>query len=322
MKGVIMAGGEGTRLRPLTNKVPKPLLPILDKKSIEYIIGTLSGAGIDGIIITSCFKFDALVDFLGDGCSHGVQLLYSIEPQPMGTAGGVKKLEQYLDETFVVGSADVIADFDLKKVMDFHEDTGAIATIALTKVDNPTEFGIVGLDDKGQIERFKEKPSPEEIFSNLINAGIYILEPEIFDYIPADTKYDFSKDLFPSLLEAGEPLYGCQIEGLWIDVGRPMDLIEATKAMMKRRGRHVAGQVAPTARIGDTVFIESGAVIHENAEVLDSAVFSGALIGAGAKVINSVIYPSAVVEGESRVTNSIVMGATRASGIVENTILE
>jgi mannose-1-phosphate guanylyltransferase len=317
-----MAGGKGTRLRPLTNNVPKPLIQILDKKAIEYIVDTLARAGIDGIIITSCYKFDTLVDFLGDGCHHGVQALYSIEPQPMGTAGGVKKLEQYLDDTFVVGSADVIADFDLKKVIEFHKDSGAIATLALTEVENPTEFGIVGLDDKGRIQKFKEKPKPEEVFSNLINAGIYILEPEIFDYIPADTKYDFSKDLFPSLLEAGEPLFGCQIDGLWIDIGRPLDLLKATKAMMQRNGKKVEGQIASSAKLGDHIYIEKGAVVHEAAEIVDSAIFSGALVGAGAKVINSVVYPQAVIEGETKVTNSIIMSGARASGTIDDTIIE
>ena len=201
MKAVIMAGGEGTRLRPLTRRAPKPLMPVGRRRCIDYSLASLARAGVSEIIVTTSYKADRIVDALEGSDVPGISMLFSFERQPMGTAGGVRKISPYLDGTFIVLSADVLADVDLGALVDFHKRKGADATMALTTVENPTEYGIVGLDADDRIERFLEKPAPDEVFSNLINAGIYVLEPHVMEHVPEGTKADFSRNLFPGLLE-------------------------------------------------------------------------------------------------------------------------
>lgn len=232
---VILAGGEGTRLRPLTNSLPKPMLPVIGIPCIKYSIESLKSAGVQDIHLACGYLPDDLVSCLDDS-ELGVNLDFTIEEEPAGTAGAVKLLEDKLSDTFIVTSGDVLADVDMRALLDDHKKSNALVTIALTEVDKPTEFGIVGLDSTGRIERFKEKPKQEEVFSNLINAGIYVLEKEVLNYIPQDEKYDFSKNLFPLLLETGKHLQGSKLQGLWKDIGRPSDLLEANLKMAERKG--------------------------------------------------------------------------------------
>jgi mannose-1-phosphate guanylyltransferase len=295
---VILAGGEGTRLRPLTNTRPKPLLPVLGKPCVEYIIRSLADAGVGTAFLTCGYRSQDMVDALGDGKQFGLDLRFAFEDKPAGTAGAVKLLQTDLPGTIVVVSGDVLADVDLRSLVALHHEKGALATMALTTVERPEEFGIVGLDNEGRIVRFKEKPRTEEVFSNLINAGIYVLEARVLDDIPAGEKYDFSKQLFPKLLERGERLFGAELTGLWKDIGRPRDLLDANLKMAERRGRPLEvrgadcyGPIVATSfeakgcEIRGPAYIGTGAVI--GAETLLTSCAVGDHVGIGSETIIS-----------------------------------
>ena len=215
-----MAGGEGTRLRPLTSNQPKPMVSLCGKPCMEHIVELLKKHGFDETVVTLMFLPKVIRDYFGDGSSLGLSMQYSVEQAPAGTAGSVKLAEDHLrDDTFLVISGDALTDFDLGEIVAFHKQRGAMVTIALKRVENPLDFGVVVVDDEGRIDRFLEKPTWGQVFSDTVNTGIYVLEPEVFDHIPADTKYDFSQDLFPKLFEMGAPLYGYVAEGYWQDIG-------------------------------------------------------------------------------------------------------
>ncbi|MBC9786535.1 nucleotidyltransferase family protein [Heliobacterium chlorum] len=218
MKAVIMAGGVGSRLRPLTDTMPKPMVPVHGRPAMEYAVDLLKQHGITEIAVTLCYYPEIIMKYFGDGTQFGVRFNYFIENEPLGTAGSVKQAQQFLDETFLVISGDGITNINLSKIIEFHQKKQALATMALTTVDDPTQFGIVITDENGYIRRFIEKPKPEQVFSNTINAGIYAFEPSIFDYIPSGF-YDFSKQLFPRLLEEKLPLLGVNAKGYWKDIG-------------------------------------------------------------------------------------------------------
>ena len=219
MKAVVMAGGEGTRLRPLTSNQPKPMVPVVGKPCMEHILELLRDHGMNEVIVTVAFLPQAIRSYFGEGETLGMQIGYSVEESPLGTAGSVRLAAKQLDETFLVISGDALCDLDLTALVDFHKEKGAAVTIGLKSVENPLEFGIVVTDEEGRIERFLEKPSWGQVFSDTINTGIYVLEPEVLKHVPTDRPHDFSKELFPYLLEMGRPLYGYVMDGYWQDIG-------------------------------------------------------------------------------------------------------
>jgi mannose-1-phosphate guanylyltransferase/phosphomannomutase len=219
VKAVVMAGGEGTRLRPLTSNQPKPMVPIVGKPCMEHILGLLKAHGMEQVVVTLAFMPQAIRSYFGTGETMGLEIEYSVEEQPLGTAGSVRLASDALDETFVVISGDARCDVDLTALVAAHREKGADVTIGLKPVPNPLEFGIVVTDEDGRIERFLEKPSWGQVFSDTINTGIYVLEPEVLRHVPTDRPYDFSKELFPLLLEMGRPLYGHVLDGYWQDIG-------------------------------------------------------------------------------------------------------
>ncbi len=283
-QAIVLAGGKGTRLRPLTNNRPKPLLPVLERPCIEYVLMALDEAGIDEIIIACGYRAHDLVEALGDQTPGGTSISFAFEDEPAGTAGAVKLLEYAIDGTFIVASGDVLADVDMRALIDHHDSKKAFATMALTTVDRPEEFGIVGLDEEGRIERFKEKPPAHQIFSHLINAGIYVLEKGVFQHIPEGQMFDFSKNLFPSMLEKGEALFGAQLTGMWKDIGRPSDLLEANIEMASRKGSYQkAPNLFPPVHIGDNVLLE------EQAELSSSVIGSSITGGEGSRIESSLL---------------------------------
>ena len=219
MKAVVMAGGEGTRLRPLTSNQPKPMVPIVGKPCMEHILELLREHGFEEVVVTVAFLPQAIRSYFGDGETLGLDISYSVEESPLGTAGSVRLASDVLDETFLVISGDALCDIDLGKIVEFHKEKGAAVTIGMKSVENPLEFGIVVTDEDGRVERFLEKPSWGQVFSDTINTGIYVLEPEVLRHIPTDRPYDFSKELFPLLLEMGRPIYGYVCDGYWQDIG-------------------------------------------------------------------------------------------------------
>jgi mannose-1-phosphate guanylyltransferase/phosphomannomutase len=263
MKAVIMAGGEGTRLRPLTSNAPKPMMPIANAPMMEHIVALLREHGFDDIVVTVAFMANHIRNYFGDGSELGVRMVYATEETPLGTAGSVLNARDELDERFLVISGDVLTDIDLGAIARFHTERGALATIGLTPVENPLEFGIVITRDDGSIERFLEKPTWGQVFSDTINTGIFVLEPEIFDYIESDRSVDFSSEVFPRLLEDGRPLYGAVVEGYWEDVGTLEAYVRAHKDVLDGR---VEVEI-PGFEISDGVYLGEGADIHPDARI-------------------------------------------------------
>jgi mannose-1-phosphate guanylyltransferase/phosphomannomutase len=321
MRAVVMAGGEGTRLRPLTSNQPKPMVSIVGKPCMEHIIELLRGHGIDEVIVTLAFMPQAIRSYFGDGESLGVSLEYSVEETPLGTAGSVRLAAGKLDDTFVVISGDALCDLDIGRLVEFHRERGGVATIGLKSVENPLEFGIVVTDEDGRIERFLEKPSWSQVFSDTINTGIYVLEPEVLRYIPADGPFDFSKELFPLLLEMGRPMYGCVLEGYWQDIGNLDQYRQANfDALDERVQLNITG-----IRLRGNVWIGEGVELDE-LDAIEGPAFIGnyARLGKDARVgPHTVLGASVTLRERARVTRSIVDAATYigASTLVEGAIL-
>ena len=263
-----MAGGEGTRLRPLTSNAPKPMMPLVNEPMMAHIVTLLKRHGFDEIVVTVAFMADHIRTYFGDGSDFGVRMVYATEETPLGTAGSVRNAIDVLDERFLVISGDVLTDIDLTTMVEEHDRKKALATIGLVRVDNPLEFGIVITNDDGSIERFLEKPSWGQVFSDTINTGIFVLEPEIFDFIPADRSVDFSSEVFPALLAAGKPLFGAIAEGFWEDVGTLESYLSAHKDILDG---HVAVAI-PGFEMRDGVHVGEGAEIHPDAKVVGPAV--------------------------------------------------
>ena len=258
-----MAGGEGTRLRPLTSNAPKPMMPIANTPMMEHIVRLLRQHGFDDIVVTIAFLGNHIRDYFGDGSELGVRMVYATEETPLGTAGSVLNARDGLRERFLVISGDVVTDFDLGAIVRFHEERGAVATIGLTPVEDPLEFGIVITRDDGSVERFLEKPTWGQVFSDTINTGIFVLEPEIFDWIDEGRSVDFSSEVFPALLEAGRPLYGAVVEGYWEDVGTLDAYVRVHKDVLDRKvDLEIAG-----FEVSDGVYLGEGADIHPDARV-------------------------------------------------------
>lgn len=305
MKAVVLAGGEGTRLKPLTYKRPKPLMPVAGRPCIDYVIRSLVASGFQEIITTTAYLSDTLIKSIGDGVDYNASILYSFEANPAGTAGAVRRVGNFIDDTFVVAMGDILADVDFKALYDFHKRKGGIVTIALTEVEDPSQYGIVGVDAKGRIVKFKEKPPKEEAFSNLANAGIYVCEPEILDFIPTDVKFDFAKDLFPKLLSKSLALYGQKIEGVWMDIGRPHDLWKASMEVVRREGQ-------PLRRAGITsegpVILDRSAILEEGVTLRGPCyVGPSALLRRESIADNACLYEAARMEGKAVVRNSIIL---------------
>ncbi len=267
---MIMAGGEGTRLRPLTSNIPKPMLPIANIPMMEHVIDLLVRHGVTRIVVTVAYLADTIRNYFGDGSEFGVELVYATEDTPLGTAGSVRNAMDELDERFLVISGDVLTDIDLGAIVAFHESHDALATIGLVEVENPLEFGIVITAEDGSIERFLEKPSWGQVFSDTINTGIFVLEPGIFDFIPAEGPSDFSSDVFPEVLASGRGLYGVVAEGYWEDVGT----LEAYSRVHTDVLDGVVDVRIDGFELRDGVWLGRGAELHPDA-VVDGRVVIG-----------------------------------------------
>ncbi len=311
MEAVILAGGAGKRLKPLTEHRPKPLIPVAGKPCIDYVIRSLVAADVKRIIITTGYLSDKVIKGIADGGQFGAHVLYSFEETPVGTAGAVKKVEGFLTGTFVVASGDVLADVNIKELVEFHKKSGAVATMALTEVDDPTPFGIVGMDGNGRINRFMEKPKKEEAFSNLINAGIYILEPQVLEHIPADTMFDFAKNVFPVLMEKDLPIYGKVIKGIWRDIGRPHDLLRASLDVIERVGKPVS---IPGVKTSGPIILGKDVVIEKGVRIVGpSYIGDGAFLSRGCVIERSCIYDKVFVDKGTVVRDSIVLDRSHIS---------
>jgi mannose-1-phosphate guanylyltransferase/phosphomannomutase len=321
MKAVVMAGGEGNRLRPLTSNQPKPMVPVVGKPCMEHILELLREHGMNEVIVTVAFLPQAIRSYFGEGETLGMQIGYSVEESPLGTAGSVRLTAKQLDETFLVISGDALCDVDLSALVAFHKEKGAAVTIGLKSVENPLEFGIVVTDEEGRIERFLEKPSWGQVFSDTINTGIYVMEPEVLKHVPGDRPYDFSKELFPYLLEMGRPLYGYVMDGYWQDIGNLDQFRQANfdaleeKVRLNIPGIRIRGNVwlGEGVEIGDLEQIEGPAYVGNYCRISP-----GATVGS-----HSVLSNSVTLRERTRVTRSVIDASTHIgrSALIEGAIL-
>ncbi|MCS7300256.1 MAG: mannose-1-phosphate guanyltransferase [Fimbriimonadales bacterium] len=324
MKAVVMAGGEGSRLRPITANRPKPLAPVVNRPIMEHILLLLKAQGITEVVTTVYYLADHIEGYFGDGADWGMAIHYSLEDTPLGTAGSVKQAEDHLrDGTFLIISGDALTDIDLQPALEFHKRSGATATLVLARVPNPLEFGVVITREDGRITRFLEKPSWSEVFSDTVNTGIYILEPEIFDYMEPGKQYDFSQDLFPLLLREGKPLYGYVMSEYWSDIGSLQQYREAHQDLLNRKVRlSIPGEEKMPG-----VWIGAGATIDPDAEITppvcigrNCRIKKGAIIGPYTTLgDNCIVEPNAIVT-RSILWDSVYIGAgSRLQGAIVGT---
>ena len=301
MQALILAGGKGTRLRPLTMHTPKPIVPIANEPFLLYQLELLKRAGIKDVILSLSYQPQKIEDRMGDGTDHNVRISYTVEALPLGTAGAYAHAAGLIRETTVVFNGDVLTDIDLAEVIKLHREREAVATIVLTPVPNPTAYGLVETTDDNRVKRFLEKPKPEEVTCDTINAGIYVLEPSVLDLIPEGEPFMFEYGVFPRLLELGLPFYAFTWRGYWRDIGTPESYRQANLDVL-------AGKVSllprPRAARGDK--------FDETAE-LDalSVVDPTCTLKPGVQIINSVVSRNCYIEDRSRVENSVVRGGTR-----------
>ena len=323
MKAVVMAGGFGTRIQPLTTSVPKPMIPVYNKPMMEYIITSLKNAGITEIAVLLYFKPDVIKNHFGDGSSLGVKLHYVVPDDDYGTAGAVKKAEAFLDDRFIVVSGDLVTDFNIPEIIGYHEAKDSKATITLTSVSDPLQFGVVITDSDGKILRFLEKPGWGEVFSDTINTGIYVFEPEILRYIPENKPFDFSKDLFPSIMATGTPIYGYNAKGYWRDVGNPdsyrTSLLEIAEGMVKLpipgekkelpTGILYSGKnlkMDDSVKINGLVVIGDDCVIEKDAQLSDCCMGNGCVIGENTVIERSILWDNIKIGERSVIKNAVL----------------
>ena len=322
MKALLLAGGFGTRLRPLTLNTPKPIVPIFDRPFLHHQIELLKQVPeVDEIILSLNYHPERIEAVMGRGDDAGLPIRYLVEPQPLGTGGAVKFAEPYLDGTTLVFNGDVLAETDLAALVERHRKCGARATIVLAPVEDPARYGLVETDGDGNVTRFIEKPDPAQVTCNTINAGIYVLEPATFDRIPPGTRYSIEQRYFPSLVERGEAFAAYVERGYWLDIGTPAAYHQAHRDILDGRCRsgcsRLAGPgattvaegatVAPTARLREPCFIGPGVSVHPDAEIGPHAVVgSGSVVEHAATIRDAVVWPESIVGAGATLDGAIV----------------
>jgi mannose-1-phosphate guanylyltransferase len=337
VQALILAGGEGTRLRPLTSTIPKPVVPLVGRPFISYMLQWLRRHGVDDVILGCGFMADAVRAVLGDGSSLGIRLRYLEEPRPLGTGGALKFAEELLDDRFFMLNGDVLADLDLSAQLEAHERAGARATIALVPVDDPSAYGLVRLGADDAVSEFIEKPGPEELDTNLINAGAYVLERDVVDGIrPAGTNVSIEREVFPALV--GRGLYGYEASGYWLDIGTPDRYLKATYDILEGKvttelgrelgdhglalvddarveGRLVAPvlvaagcSIAPRALVGDRSVLGEGVIVAEGARVEASVLLDRVRVGVATTIHSSIIGAGVTIGDHCHIAGGVVLG--------------
>ena len=333
MLGIIMAGGQGSRLRPITDARPKPMVEVLGRPVIDFVKDSMIQGGVDSLIVTTGYRGEMLASHVEQWNTESTTGRINQEHTPMGTAGSVRLLMDEITDTVIIGSGDSVASFDVAALLRAHKESGAKATMALWEVEDPSPFGIVGLSTskegdvdgelrEGFIRKFKEKPTPEEAFSNVINAGLYILEPEVMALVPEGEKYDFSKNLFPRLLEMGWPMYAKAIDGVWFDVGSPNELIRAQHVLIEQRNNlpfpmpdgSVDGNgsfVSSTAHLGSDVelhksIVASDCSVGSKSSLHETVLMQGASVGLNVSLSGCILSPGALVEDNISALNLVL----------------
>lgn len=298
MHAVVLVGGFGTRLRPLTLTTPKPLLPIANVPQLEHLIAHLGTAGITDVVLALGFKPEPFFDAFPDGTCAGVRLAYAVEPEPYDTAGAIAFAARHagVEDTFVVMNGDIMCDVDVAALVRFHREHRAEGTLHLTPVEDPSQFGVVEVDDQGWVRRFVEKPAPGETDSRVINAGTYVLEPSVLERIPVAQKISIERVVFPAMVADGT-LAAMSTDDYWIDTGRPDTYLRANLDFIDGTRHHILSSVGPRAHI------------DASASVTHSVIGEGARVGRDCVIIDSVLLPHAVIGDRVRLERSLVMGS-------------
>ncbi len=301
MQALILAGGEGTRLRPLTSTIPKPVVPLVDRPFIAYMLEWLADHGVDDVILSCGFMADGVRQVLGDGSEHGMRLRYVQEPRPLGTGGALKFAHELLEERFFMLNGDVLTDFDLSAQLEQHERTGARATLALVSVEDPSAYGLVRVSEDCSVDEFVEKPGPEQIDINLVNAGAYILDRALLEAMPpAGTNFSIERHVFPGLV--GHGLFGFAASGYWLDIGTPDRYLQATFDILEGNVSTSVGQRLSAAGMA----------------LADDATVSGRLVAPALVGPGSVIEPRAIVGGRAVLGRDVSVGSGTH---IENSVL-
>ncbi len=301
MQALILAGGKGTRLRPLTMHTPKPIVPIANQPFLLYQLELLKRADVRDVILSLSYQPQKIEDKIGDGTDYNVRVSYAVEASPLGTAGAYRNAASLISETTVVFNGDVLTDIDMNEVIRFHRERQAAATIVLAPVPNPTAYGLVETEKDGRVRRFLEKPKPEEVTCDTINAGIYILEPRVLDYVPEGEPFMFEYGVFPQLLERKEPFFAYTWRGYWRDIGTASSYLQANLDV-------IAGRV----KLLPTPSAEKGQKFDPTAEIESrSLVDASCTLKAGARIINSVVSRNCYIEERAQIENSVIRAGTR-----------
>jgi mannose-1-phosphate guanylyltransferase len=304
---VILVGGFGTRLRPLTLSVPKPLLPVGNVPIVERIIASLERAGVTRAVLALGFKPEPFLAAFPDGRCGGVALEYAVEPEPLDTAGAIAFAARHagISSTFVVANGDILTSLDVSRVVDFHRASGAEGTLHLVPVDDPSQFGVVETDPSGRVMRFVEKPAPGQTTSRNVNAGTYVLEPTVIDRVPVGGKLSIERVVFPEMVAYGS-LYAIPTDDSWVDTGRPETFLAANMSAVAAAGGSI---------------IDSAAVVGAGAVVVDSVVGARAVVGAGARVVGSVVFPGAAVGDGAHLEAGLVMGRVGEGAVARDVVV-
>ncbi len=336
MQAVILVGGEGTRLRPLTSTVPKPVVPLVDRPFIVYMLEWLRGHGVDDVVMSCGFLATSVRNVLGDGSQYGLRLRFVEEPEPRGTAGALKYAEDLLDERFLMLNGDVLTDIDLTAQMAQHEQTGARGTLALVPVPDPSAYGLVRLEGDNAVREFLEKPPADQIDTNLISAGAYVLERSVLELIPPDRNVSIEREVWPVLV--GDGLFGFPADAYWLDIGTPdrylqgtFDILEGNVATAVRdrlgesylavdEGARIDGRVVPPAvverdvtvahgaHVGSLVVLADGVTVGEGTTVERAVVLQGAQVGANCLLRDCIVGPGVRIGDNTHVTGGAVLG--------------
>ncbi|MHB8780404.1 MAG: sugar phosphate nucleotidyltransferase [Candidatus Geothermincolia bacterium] len=322
MQAVMLVGGQGTRLRPLTVTTPKPMLPLMNGPFLEFMLKHLRDSGVNDVILSTSYLSSVFESHFGNGAGLGMKLTYVTEEHPLDTCGAVKNVEQYLEDApFLVFNGDILTDLDLGALVEFHKSKQAHATLTLTRVEDPTAYGLVPLDESGRVIEFLEKPSPDEVVTDLINAGTYVLERDVLDLVPDGVPHSFERQLFPKLLELGRPVFGFPSPAYWLDIGTPEKYLQAHWDILDRRlSCDYKGE-----EIKPGVWVEEGTVIEEGATVFGptcigrdcriaagahveghTVICDGCTLLAGSQVERSLLHDGCQVGEESIVRSSIL----------------
>ncbi|PMQ02111.1 MAG: nucleotidyltransferase [Dictyoglomus sp. NZ13-RE01] len=321
MKALILAGGKGMRLLPLTKVLPKPMVPIVNKPFLHHLIEYLKSYGINEIILSLGYKGEEIKKYFDDGKNFGVKIYYVEENTPLGTGGAIKNAEDLIDDQIIIFNGDILTDIDLEDLINYHKAKKGLVTIALTRVEDPSQYGVVLLDESSQIKSFIEKPKKEEAPSNLINAGIYVFEKEILNYIPKGREVSLEKEIYPVLLKENIPIYGFEFDGYWLDIGNLHKYLKANKDMLLGKiklptskmittNKIVMGEnteVHPKAKIEGPVIIGDNTVIDKNSEIHPMSVIgNNVIIEKNAKIKESIIWDNAKIGENAYVENSVI----------------